>query len=338
MGLFVRPTNARRQSQAYEGYPPMTALATAVSRFIGCDVGKKTIVVFDSHDRQTRTIPNRPDDLIAFAAALDQTCFVVCEATGGYEAILLEALTKSAIPAHRADARKVKAFIRSFGILGKTDAIDAAALARYGKDRHGELTRWTPRDKHRLQIQALVMTRRDLVAQHLAWNNRLQSPTAGAAQPYIQKIAQCLKEQIKAIDDGILALINDSKNLERAVKILRTIGGIGSKVAPALIALMPELGTISRQKAASLAGLAPHPRQSGTSDAQRHVKGGRPEIKRLLFMAALVAARHDPKSKAFYQRLIQNRKKPLVALTALMRKILTVANAKIRDVLNYNVS
>jgi len=316
----------------------MTALATAVSHFIGCDVGKTTIVVFDSRDRQTRTISNNPNDLAAFAAELDSNGFVVCEATGGYETALLEALSKAGIPAHRADARKVKAFIRSFGILGKSDAIDAAALSRYGKDRHAELTRWLPRDEHRIQIQALTMTRRDLVAQRLAWNNRRQSPTVGAAQPYIQKIAQCLDEQIEAIEAAIAALINDNKTLERAVKVLRTIGGIGPKVAPALIALMPELGSISRKRAAALAGLAPHPKQSGTRDAQRHVKGGRPEIKRVLFMAALVASRHDPKSKAFYQRLIQNGKKPLVAITALMRKIITIANAKLRDDCPLNVS
>jgi transposase len=316
----------------------MTDLTSTVSRFIGCDVGKKTIVVYDSRDGQTRSIPNRPDALSAFAGELDDACFVVCEATGGYEAILLDACSKARIPAHRGDARKIKAFIRSFGILGKTDIIDARWLARYGQDRHAELTRWLPRGECRLQMQALVMTRRDLVAQRLAWNNRLESPTAGAAKPYIQKVSQCLSEQIKTIDGAIAALVNDSKNLKRAIQVLRTIGGVGPKVATALIALMPELGSTSRQRAASLAGLAPHPKQSGSNDAQRHVKGGRPEIKRVLFMAALVAARHDQTAKAFYKRLIQNGKKPLVALTALMRKIITIANAKLRDEIKLNVS
>jgi transposase len=154
----------------------------------------------------------------------------------------------------------------------------------------------------------------------------------------MQKVSQCLSEQIKTIDGAIAALVNDSKNLKRAIQVLRTIGGVGPKVATALIALMPELGSTSRQKAASLAGLAPHPKQSGSNDAQRHVKGGRPEIKRVLFMAALVAARHDQTAKAFYKRLIQNGKKPLVALTALMRKIITIANAKLRDEIKLNVS
>jgi transposase len=309
----------------------MTSLTTTISRFIGCDVGKKTIVVFDTGDGRTRAIPNTPDDLAAFAAELDHTCFVVCEATGGYEATLLDALTQAGHAAHRADARKVKAFIRSFGILGKTDAIDAKSLAQYGQDRHLNLTRWQPRDQQRIQLQALVMTRRDLVADRTAWNNRLSSPTAGAAQPHIQKVVELFDTEIKAIETAITALIRDCKALDRAVNVLRTIVGLGIKTAAALIALMPELGSISRQKAAALAGLAPHPNQSGTKDAYRPVRGGRPEIKRLLFMAALSAAKHNPTLSAFFNRLIQNGKKPLVALTAVMRKIIATANAKLRD-------
>ena len=107
----------------------MSDNATPV-RFLGCDVGKHSITVFDTASGQTRSLRNRKPDLIRFAHTLDATCFVVCEATGGYEARLLETMVAAGVPAHRADARKVKAFIRSFGILGKTDAIDARALAR----------------------------------------------------------------------------------------------------------------------------------------------------------------------------------------------------------------
>ncbi len=309
----------------------MIALTTTVSCFVGCDVGKKAIVVFDSRNGRTRTIANRPDALTVLAAELDHTCLVICEATGGYEADLLDALSHAGLAAHRADARKVKAFIRSFGVLGKTDAIDARWLSRYGCDRHAELERWQPRDPSRRQIQSLVLTRRDLVVQRLAWNNRLTGPNAGGATPYLNAMVRCCDEQIKDIDGAIAALIRQHNALKRAVDVLRTITGIGPKVAPALLALMPELGSISRRRAASLAGLAPHPRQSGETEAYRNVRGGRPEIKRILFMAALVAAKHNPDLKAFYKKLIDNGKKPLVALTAIMRKIITIANAKLRD-------
>ena len=134
----------------------MSHLATP-SRFIGCDVGKTAIVIHDAAYGRTRTIANEPQALAAFAASLNPTCFVVCEATGGYERDLLAALIAGSVPAHRADARKVKAFIRSFGVLGKSDAIDAAALARYGRDRYAELPLWSAREPERLRLQALVL-------------------------------------------------------------------------------------------------------------------------------------------------------------------------------------
>ena len=132
----------------------MQHAATPVSRFIGCDVGKTAIVVFDAASGRSRAIANAPQALSDFASGLEETCLVVCEATGGYEGALLAALLAAGVPVHRADARKVKAFIRSFGTLGKTDAIDAKALVRYGKDRGAELARWRPRDRDRLRLQA----------------------------------------------------------------------------------------------------------------------------------------------------------------------------------------
>src|SRR5580658_4471874 len=127
------------------------------SRFIGCDVGKTAIVVFDAMSGRSHSIANAPQALSDFAAGLEATCFVVCEATGGYENALLAALFAAGVPAHRADARKVKAFIRSFGTLGKTDAIDARALRRYGCERHAGLTRWRARDEERVKLQSLVL-------------------------------------------------------------------------------------------------------------------------------------------------------------------------------------
>lgn len=117
----------------------------------------------------------------------------------------------------------------------------------------------------------------------------------------------------------------------RSMQALQTIGGIGATTAATLLALMPELGALPRRQAAALAGLAPHPRQSSARDAYRRTRGGRPEVKRALFMAALAACKHNKQLKPFYDRLLKAGKKPLVALTALMRKILVIANARLRD-------
>ncbi|MFI1401188.1 IS110 family transposase [Streptomyces sp. NPDC020681] len=300
-----------------------------VSRFIGCDVGKATIAVHDAAAPRSWEIDNAPASLAAFAAALDPTCLVVCEATGGYEAALLSALLARRIPAHRADARKVKAFIKSYGVLGKSDAIDAKWLARYGHERDAALPRWRAPDKARATLQALVLARQDLVAARAAFHNRSQAPTCvTTVHADLVKAIDCA---IARLDTDIAGLLSQGSELAGEVELLRKIKGFGKTNAPAIIALMPELGSLDRRKVAALAGLAPHPRQSGARDAYRATRGGRPAAKRALFMAALVAARHNPQIKTFFNRLLANGKKPIVAITAVMRKLLVIANAKIRD-------
>lgn len=298
--------------------------------FIGCDVGKAEIVIFSSQDQTITTLTNTPESLARFARSLDPEGLVICEATGGYEAILLDALVAAGRPAHRADARKVKAFIRSLGTLAKTDAIDARALARYGEERHDRLKHWVPGDIDQTRLHALVMARRDLVADKTAWNNRLKAPGAKAAYGFIGPILTALGEQIAAIDAAIAQIVQ-SGQLAAKAQTLQAIPGIGAVTAYSLIALMPEIGTLDRKQAASLAGLAPHPKQSGQSNAYRRIRGGRPALRQALFMATMAATRYNPIIKAFYQRLINNGKKPIVALTAAMRKLITIANAKIRD-------
>ena len=309
----------------------MSPIATPPTRFIGCDVGKRTVVVFDSVSGQTRSIPNRKPDLVRFARGLDEACLIVCEATGGYENALLQALLDAGRAAHRADARKVKAFIRSFGTLGKTDAIDARALAKYGEERHARLARWQAPDVVREECQALVLLRVDLVRTRQAQRNRLAAPGAKAVAGYLRALLRTLDAQIRAVEAQLRALIRRQPQLARDEAVLRGIGGIGPATAATLLALMPELGTISGKQAASLAGVAPHPRQSGASDAYRRTRGGRADVKRCLFMAAIVAARHNPALRAVYERLVANGKKPIVAVTAIMRKLIVIANARVRD-------
>lgn len=301
------------------------------ARFVGCDVGKATIVVFDSETGRITTLPNEDAALAAFAHALAPDSLTICEATGGYEAALLDALVTAGRAVHRADARKVKAFIRSLGTLGKNDAIDARALARYGRERHDQLVRWHPRERQRDQLRLLVTTRRELVRERVAYRNRIQAPGMADVTPRLRRILAALDAEIAGLDTDIDALIHACDRLRRAADTLRAIPGVGPNTAAQLIALMPELGTLNRRQAAALAGLAPHPRQSGSNDAYRRTRGGRPELRQALFMAGLAAARHNPRLRAFYKRLRDNGKKPIVALIALMRKLIVIANAQMRD-------
>jgi transposase len=308
----------------------MTNETATPTSFVGCDVGKTTIVVFDSRIGKTQSIANRPAELERFANGLEDTCLAICEATGGHEDALLQALLTAGRAAHRADARKVKAFIRSFGTLGKTDTIDARALAAYGRERHARLARWQAPDPQRETLQALVLTRRDLVVDGQAYKNRLSAPGAAAVKHNLAPVLAMIEKQIVDIERAIAALIRGHKSLADAAKAIRGIVGIGETTAAALLALLPELGTLNRREIASLAGLAPHPNQSGATDAYRRTRGGRPEVKRVMFMAAMSAAKHDPKQRCFYERLLSQGKKPLVALTAIMRKLVVICNAVLR--------
>ncbi len=311
----------------------MTQPATTPTRFIGADVGKAEIVLHDSRGNARHTIPNKPKDLAAFAAKadLDATCLVVCEATGGYEDVLLATLLAVGCPAHRADARKVKAFIRSYGTLAKTDALDAKALALYGQERHASLPRWQAPDPVRETLQTLVLYRIDFVATRTAYRNRLAAPGSGPVHAHLETLVTALSKQIEAIDEAIDQTLHETASLLRAKKALTSIKGIGEISAAAMLALMPELGRIDRRKAAALAGLAPHPNQSGTTDRYRCTKGGRPEIKQALFLPAQTAARFNPVLKDTYQRLIKAGKKPIVAIVAIMRRLIVIANARLRD-------
>lgn len=298
--------------------------------FVGCDVGKHDIVVARTNGDAIETIPNQAEALRVFVRSLPPECLVICEATGGYETALLDTLVSAGHAVHRADARKVKAFIRSHGTLGKTDAIDARALARYGLERHDRLPRWCPKSEDQCRLQALVLTRRDLVASRTAWNNRRKGPGASTITDICDPIVTAFEVQISRVDQAIADLVENGQLAPKA-KVLIAIEGIGATTAYALLALLPELGSISHKKIAALAGLAPHPKQSGQSNAYRRIHGGRPIVRQSLFMAALAATRYNPVIKNFYQRLIANGKKPLVALAAAMRKIVTIANARLRD-------
>jgi transposase len=314
----------------------MTATATVANtnvpaRFIGCDVGKTSVTVFDTSTGRTTDLANQAEALAAFVQELTGDCLLVCEATGGYELALLTAIAAAGIPAHRADARKVKAFIRSLGRLGKTDAIDARGLARYGQERHALLPRWQPARGALDDLRTLTRLRTQLVKQRVALTNQLKAPGGEIAKQRLRAMRDAATDQITAIEADLRDLIDGDPATAEAVTIIEDIPGCGHVTAVTLAALMPELGTMTGRQAASLAGLAPHPHQSGQRDGYRCTRGGRPEVKRALFMAAMAARNHNPTLKAVYQRLVANGKKPLVALTALMRKLITIINARIRD-------
>ena len=300
-------------------------------RVLGCDVGKDTIVVFDSQTATLVNVANRRAAVTRFLTRLDGTPFLVCEATGGHEDILLAVATARGLPVHRADPRKASAFIRSLRSYGKSDPIDARGLARYGLERHRELPRWRPPPPAQTRLRALVRLRACLVQDRADYRRRLQAPGNGPDKGHIRRVVGSFTRQIAAVEKDIAQCVQDDPRLTRTVDLIKAIPGCGIVTAITLTALMPELGQLSRRQAAALAGLAPHPRQSGQTDAYRRVRGGRREVKNALFMAALAARRYHTELSAKFRDLTTRGKKPIVAVVAIARKLLTIINARIRD-------
>jgi len=309
----------------------MTTTPAKIQSALGLDVSKDTVTLFDSLSHQTLTLTNDKRALRAALKSYVGRGLAICEATGGYEDKLLAALFELGIPAHRADAAKVKAYIRSFGNPAKTDAIDAAWLARYGLDRDVTLVRWQPPHPSQEQIEALVSRRNDLVAIRVQERNRLQSPRSHLVATDIKSHIRDLDRRIATIEQQIDALLKANQNMADRAKTLRSVPGIGPVVASMLLAVMPELGTLSRRQAASLAGCAPHPDDTGKINRHRRTRGGRRVLRPMLFVAAMAASRGNNKLASAYKELLTHGKSKRLALVAIMRRIITIANARLRD-------
>lgn len=304
------------------------------NNFIGIDIGKNDFVVAIHQQKATFSFSNNIEGISKFISDLRSDLvqsLVILEATGGYEMLVLTSLTKAGFSVHRADSRKVKNFIRSLGGHAKTDAIDAKAIAHYGAERHDRLELYKLAKVAYIELKQLYARRSELSIMLVQEKNRLQSPENEYIKADISDEITSLTERIEKLDDRINSLIEMVVEYKEKKKVLITVPGIGNKTANALIALLPELGSVDGKRMASLCGVAPHPRQSGKSNNYRRTYGGRRELRPVLFLAAMGARRSKSEFGTFYNNLIARGKKGLVALTAIMRKIIVVANARVRD-------
>jgi len=228
----------------------------------------------------------------------------------------------------------VKAFIASHGGRAKTDRIDAAWLTRYGLERADALTPWRPAEPQREAFAQLLRHRQDLLVQRTQAKNRRSAPAAERLHNLLDRQIGFLTGQIAEVDAEMTGLLQADPSLARDEQTLRAIPGIGPVAARTLIALLPELGHLGPKQAASLAGLAPHPRDSGASQRRRTMTGGRTGLRPVLFMAALSAARAHPHLSVFYERLVKAGKPKRLAIAAVARKLVVIANAILRDKTN----
>lgn len=306
----------------------MAVLHQHPRRCLGIDVAKHSLAVSDGADM--RTVANKRRAIRA-ALKAGKPDFIVCEPTGGHEALLLDECLRAGIPCHRADTLKLKGFIRSFGTQGKSDAIDAAMLAAYGTERWRILPLWHAPDPAEAHLRTLVRRRQELVAIKVAEQNRAKAPCGRPLAASFKAVIATVNRQIKAIEAAISAQAASNEALKRRVAVCTAMNGIGAIAAAKLVACLPELGALTRRQAAALAGVAPHPNESGLKRGYRKTRGGRPDVRTILFMPALRAAAGKGEFAAFYNRLVTAGKKPMVAITAVMRKIVITLNARIRD-------
>ena len=301
---------------------------------VGIDVAKATLEVAVSGRAGTLAFSNDEAGCAALLAELRglNVGLVLLEATGGFELACATALQLAGLAVAVINPRQARDFARAMGYLAKTDRIDATVLADMARTllARGDLSKLVkplPEAKQ-LQLQGLVTRRRQLMAMKLAEEQRMQMPGVRQRRS-LNTIIKALAREIARVDKALQAFV-DTHHAELAA-LLDSVKGVGKATISTLLAEVPELGKLSGREVSALVGVAPINRDSGTLRGKRAIFGGRPDVRRVLYMAALVASRHNPVIKTFYQRLLAAGKPKKLALVACMRKLLTILNAMVRS-------
>jgi transposase len=298
-------------------------------QFVGIDVGEHSLEVYvrpSGESWQVDNIRSGHQEVVTRLQALAVT-LVVVEATGGWERTLAYALLEGKVPVAVINPRQGRDFARATGQLAKTDRLDAKGLAHFA-----EAIRPEPRtlpDAATQQVQALLTRRQQLVATRTAERNRLGSAVHERAS--LERHLTWLENEITLLEAEIEQHIQANDTWRTRVAQLRSPKGIGPITAMTLAVTLPELGQLNRKQIAALVGVAPLNRDSATLHGKRRVWGGRGQVRAVLYMGTLNATRFNPVISAFYQRLLRAGKPKKVALTACMRKLLTILNAMVKN-------
>jgi transposase len=305
----------------------MAADSWRYSMFIGIDVSKTKVDVASACGKLELQGVN---PLLA-ATALDRhpVQLVVVEATGGYERPVVEALQARDIPVAIVNPRQARDFAKALGKLAKTDRIDALVLAQFADKCRPRAS--APLNIQMKRLQDLVARRRQLQQVLTAEKNRRHQAIDAGVLASVQEVIKALNKSLKEVTAAIMLLLKHYAGWRNKQLLLQSIKGIGPVTAATLIAELPELGRVGRKQIASLAGLAPHDRQSGQWKGKAFCYGGRKSVRTALYMATLTAVRRYAPLKAFYQKLVKAGKPKKVALTAAMRRLLVILNAMARD-------
>jgi transposase len=302
----------------------------SVDRFVGVDVSKQWLDAACTPGTDARRFSNDEAGLEALLGWLQEhePALVVLEATGGYETAAATALASSGVQVAVVNPKHVRDFARAFGIFAKTDRIDAQVLAAFAEKVRPQV-RPVP-DEERRELIDLVDRRRQLVTMRAQERTRLAQASPVARKDIKAHIAW-LDKRIGSIDTDLTATLRRSSAWKAKEELLKSVPGVGRVTVLTLLARLPELGTLNRREIASLTGLAPFARDSGQRRGQRAIWGGRADVRAVLYMATVAALRTNAPIKRFYLHLTAVGKPPKVAITACMRKLLTILNTMLRN-------
>lgn len=296
--------------------------------YIGIDISKGRLDVAVLAPAQECSLPNNAQGWAKLLEEVSQwpEVLVVCEASGGYERGLIRALQEAGVAVALLNARQVRDYARASGLLAKTDRIDARVIARYGS--HFAPAPLSPRTPGQSRLRELVQRHRQLTLARVAEANQEAHLECGDLRRLSRLHLRLLQRQLHCIAALIEAELHT--HYAREVAALTAVPGIATQSAALLLAELPELGRASKGQIAALAGVAPFNHDSGAWRGTRHIRGGRAQLRRGLWMATLAAVRHHPALRCFYQRLRAKGKPAKVALIAAMRKLLIILNAILR--------
>lgn len=299
--------------------------------FVGIDVAKAHLDVHVRPSGEAFSVPRDGESVARLADRLKAMLPVVValEATGGLETIVAATLGGAGLPVAVINPRQIRDFARSIGKLAKTDALDAAVIARFAESVKPE-----PRplaDEQTRMLSELVARRRQLVEMMTAERNRRPHLSSRRLVKALDRHLAMLQKDLSEIEREIDTTIRGTPIWREREELMTSVPGVGPTLARTLLADVPELGTLDRKQIAALIGVAPLNWDSGTYRGRRTTWGGRSKVRAVLYMAALVASRHNPTLKTFYQRLIQAGKAKKLAIVAVMRKLITILNAIVRD-------
>jgi len=299
--------------------------------FIGIDVAKDQLDVHVFPSDDAFAVARDSEGLAALIERLRplDPHLVVLEATGGFEPTVAAALVSAAIPLAVVNPRQIRDFARATGQLAKTDALDAKVIARFAAKVQPE-ARPVP-DEQARALGELVARRRQVIEMMTAERNRRRQLISRRLLKSVDRLLAVLQKELTELDHDIGEGIRGTPAWRERDELLRSVPGVGDVVARTLIADLPELGRLDRKQIAALVGIAPINRDSGKMRGKRTTWGGRAKVRSVLYMAALVASRRNPVLAAFYRRLVAAGKPKKLALTAVMRKLLTILNAMVRN-------